>query len=606
MNAVSARHSRHTRVAMTLIAVPFALLPGTAAAYTISNELTSGCHEGITSAALRDVRKELKTAAPLPITDDERALVDDLQFTPDEDMKDLGGATLLAAVRDNDLKGRPSDDLSALAEVHGDPAGQQEHCLRAPEHKEPGGTKAAVEACRAFIRERALAAIQGLNAAGAPDLDKRTSLTIYLSIRGTVRAPLPTYYVAAGQGLHAIEDSFTHTYRTADERKITVTLDWLNEVNGTLVESRDGPGHAKALDQCDDADDLRKTRRLLAIEASTAFLRATLDPTKTTDQKMAAIDVMLDSYVSYQPGCTFDNNWCNAAEAQYKNPAGCGCQLGFVDGGAGTALGFGGLLGFALLRRARRRRALGRLAILPALGLVGAVSFASAEARADGPVPGPKTTVKTTTTPSDDPNTPPTTATVKTTPTTTTTTITAPTKDVNPALPAPTVVPVKEPGPVDPSQTAIGAYGGFAGSFAKPALATAVGARLRVSKAWAFGLDGEWNPWIAFNGATVRKGAVNIYGTAMLRFPLAYEKFNLRVSASLGTSYLLTNLYGAPSGSIGVYVGANPLAIEWKLSRIFYLIVSPVGFAMPVPQLKGVPLVYPQYRSTIGLEIWAG
>ncbi len=614
---------RARRAAVLASAVSFTLLPATASAYTISNELSKGCHEDITSAALRSVRTTVPAAAPLPTTADETALVDDLQFSPDPDMRDLGSATLLAAVRDNDLKGRASDDLSALAEVHGDPAGQEEHCLRASDQKEPGGTQAAVAACRAFIRGKALEAIAGLGANGAPDLGVRTTLTVYLSVRGTVHAPLPTYYVSAGQGIHAIEDSFTHTYRSADGHKITVALDWLNEVNGTLVESRDGPGHAKALDRCDDVDAIRKTRRLLAIEATTAFLRATLEP-GTVAQKMANIDAMLDTYVAFQPGCTFDNHWCDAPEAQYKDSVGCGCRLGAVDGGDGAVLGVGALAVLALLRRGRRRGGVRVAGAALGVGLAAFIASSTARAAPEPPAPTttttttpahpatgtkpatPETTIKTTTLPSDTPNTPPTTAVVKVTPTTTTTVVVAPTQADGQA-PAPAiVVPVKEPGPANPSQLAFGAYAGLSTSVNKPAGAFAGGARLRISKAWTVGLDGEWNPWIAFNGSAVRKGAVNIYGTAILRFPLAYENFNLRVSGSLGTSYLLTNFYGAPSGSIGLYLGANPLGIEWKLSRIFYLIINPIGFALPVPQLKGVPLLYPQYRGTIGLEIYAG
>ena len=103
----------------------------TASAYTIKNKLSAGCHEGITAVALRKARFELPTtAAAIAPTDNEKALIDDLQFAPDPDMKDLGGATLMIAVRDNDLKGRGSDDLAQLAAVHGDPALQQEHCLR--------------------------------------------------------------------------------------------------------------------------------------------------------------------------------------------------------------------------------------------------------------------------------------------------------------------------------------------------------------------------------------------------------------------------------------------------------------------------------------------
>ena len=57
-----------------------------------------------------------------------------------------------------------------------------------------------------------------------PDQTKRTSLTVHLSLRGQVDAPLPTYYVYMGQAIHAIEDSFTHTFRTSDEKQVTVEI----------------------------------------------------------------------------------------------------------------------------------------------------------------------------------------------------------------------------------------------------------------------------------------------------------------------------------------------------------------------------------------------
>jgi hypothetical protein len=121
------------------------------------------------------------------------------------------------------------------------------------------------------------------------------------------------------------------------------------------------------------------------------------------------------------------------------------------------------------------------------------------------------------------------------------------------------------------------------------------------------GLDGEWNSWISMYGPTnVRAGSANVYATAILRFPLAYENFNLRTTANLGVSYLLLDLYGAPKGSTGIYGALYPLGLEWKLSRTFLLIINPLGIAVPVPQLTGVPLSYPQYRFSIGLGIMNG
>jgi hypothetical protein len=102
----------------------------------------------------------------------------------------------------------------------------------------------------------------------------------------------------------------------------------------------------------------------------------------------------------------------------------------------------------------------------------------------------------------------------------------------------------------------------------------------------------------------MRAGTLNTFGTVILRFPLAYENFNLRTTVNLGISYLLIDLYGAPKGSLGLYGAIYPLGLEWKLSRTFMLIINPLGIAVPVPQLQGVPLTYPQYRFSIGLGFW--
>jgi hypothetical protein len=542
-----------------------------AEAYTISSPITAGCHEKITTDALRAVRLELATAAPLPADSNERALIDDLEFTPANDMTDLGGATLLVGVRDNDLKGRDSMALSQLALVHGDPSAQREHCLRSSHEEEPDGSATAVVDCRAFIVERIGEALAGLDATSTPDLANRISLPLYLSLRHGVNASLPTYYVRIGQAIHAIEDSFTHTYRSPDEMQITVNLDWVDEANGDLVEATDGPPHSTELDRCDDPDDLRQRRRELATEAATAVLRTTLDPNQTNDQKMASVEVILDTYLSYSPGCTFDNSWCQAPERQYGNGQ-FSCSMGGPERRT-SRWGWIVIFGlFALVGRTWRRH--GKQAVM-GMTILWIASFLPSRAFAQ-PEPGM---------PISD----------------------AAAVAAEHKAPPPVTTPVKEPGPKDPSQVALGAYLGGSGSINNAAAAAALGARLRFSKHWSFGLDAEWNPWIAVNGATtVRAGAFNGYGTVIFRLPLAYEQFNLRTTANLGVSRLLIDLYGAPKGSTGIYAGLSPLGLEWKMSRVFFLIINPLNFAMPTPQLKGVPFSYSQYRFTIGLEVYGG
>ena len=102
-------------------------------AFKIQSPVSFGCHEAITAEALRRLREEFSTAKALPTTANEMAFINDLEFTIPSDLKDLGAATLLSAVRDNDLKGRSSNDFRDLAFVHVDPKFQIEHCLSSPD-----------------------------------------------------------------------------------------------------------------------------------------------------------------------------------------------------------------------------------------------------------------------------------------------------------------------------------------------------------------------------------------------------------------------------------------------------------------------------------------
>jgi hypothetical protein len=391
--------------------------------------------------------------------------------------------------------------------------------------------------------------------------------------------------------------------------KITAVLNWVDSVNGSLKESVDGPAHATKLDVCDDPDDLRKTRRILATDASTALLVATLDPKKTRDEKMAAVDQILDTYLGYSPGCTFENGWCQAAEGQYKDSKNLfGCATPGALEPAGALGAWISIALFAFMGRRRRRRP----GAFVAGGLVIAAAFTfavgSARAQPDASKPSappmePTATTTRTTTPAKAATA--TSVAIPATITTTSTTTTSSEPNTH-APPAPTIVAVEEPGPRDPSRTAWGAYLGSSGSIDKTALAVQLGARLKVSRQWTFGLDAEWNPWITLNGYRFGSGVMNLYGTAILRFPLAYQNFNLRATVNFGASYLLMSLYGAPSGSLGLYAGLSPAGLEWKLSRTFFLVVNPLSIALPVPQMRGVPLTYPQYRFNVGLEILKG
>jgi hypothetical protein len=337
------------------IAAALALASTGARAYTVSSLITHGCHEQITTAALREVRLEFpRTAALIPPTENDSALIGDLQFTPADDMRDLSGASLLIGMRDNDLKGKSSTDLTELALVQGDPNKQEEHCLRGPQDKEPTGTQTTVAKCQAFILQRFGEAIATLDANGVPDPTQTIRLPMHLAVRGDTVAVLPAFYVKMGQSLHAVEDSFAHSYRTADGTKITVSLDWLDEATSTVNEETDGPSHRGELDVCNDPDALRKLRHQLAIDTSVQMLRAALDPSLDHAGKMAAAQAVINARLSFQPGCNFANHWCNAPEEAYGNTSLISCSSTGAQGRAW--LGWAAALTFLASLFQRRRK----------------------------------------------------------------------------------------------------------------------------------------------------------------------------------------------------------------------------------------------------------
>ena len=231
-----------------------------AAAYSYHSAASHGCHEELASIALREVRAAQPAAAPLPESGIDAGLVADLPFRPDADMRDPGAVALLIGVRDNDLKGHHALDSTDLAMIHGDPDHQLEHCLRHPAHDGTEGSRRALKACRDYVRSRVLHAIdEGLDDQGRPDPNLRTEIRVNLAYSGEMYVSLPVFYLYMGQALHALQDSFTHTFRDPkDPKKVTTVLNWVEYANGTLDERRDGPPHMTALDVCDDPDEFRQ------------------------------------------------------------------------------------------------------------------------------------------------------------------------------------------------------------------------------------------------------------------------------------------------------------------------------------------------------------
>jgi hypothetical protein len=526
----------------------------TARAYTIQSEATKGCHELVTREAWEATERELpETTAPLRSSGDDEALMNDLDFDLPKSHRNIGFVTLILGVRDNDVKQNGPNDLKNLSPVASDPKLQPEHCLRAPDQDEPNGSRDAVTACRDYIRGQLLAALDGLDAQGRPDPAVREKLSVSLAIRSTIDVSVPSFFLHAGRGLHALEDSFTHTFRNPDDLgKIRVVLNFVEYSEGHLDETRDGPAHRSEMDQCDDADELRTERHRLAVEAGNHALSALLDPALNRSAKERAIDRVLDDYVSYdtQARCTAANNWCDAPERGYGSPA-LSCSAAPAVASR-AVLVLAGFVLAAFLLGARRTWALS-VVLLSLLGSRTAWAQASSDSKATAAQPD------------------------------------------NASITHAPIEPPDRPGAWF-GRAALGA------SYDHAAFSGGLGLRYQFAEKWMLGFDAEWNPYLAITPSKLRAGSANAYFSIIRRYQLVRATVNIRTTASLGASMLLFDLVGADKYNFGPFLGLSFLGVEWKAARGLNLTIDPTYIALPIPSVTGIPFMYVQYRFLVGLE----
>lgn len=529
--------TRISRLLASCAMTAVVLAPGRAEAYSFETLISDGCHERITMDALRAVRSvrgvEWRETEAADV-----ALLDDLPFHVDADLRDFGAASLLVANREVDLVGKNPTDAFELAELHGDPNVQVEHCLRSPQDDGVLGAEAALSRCRTYVLDEFQRALGGRSAESKPTRKSSVFLTTSLGTRGTTRVSLPRYYFHLGRALHALQDSFTHTLRTENAKGVVTVLNWVDWQTPAYSIDRDGIDHKSALDACADATPRSKARRLMAIEASSQLLAASMKPEAEAMEDAKAIVV---EYMSLSKSCSDTVGYCGALD---DAAALSSCNMGPHRPAPGSEAVAGCLL-IASLFRFRRRRT-------RALPLLGFAILA----------PGTE-------------------------------------RDVY-AGDSPPEAASASAASVSHERSMFGIAGSVSASLDRPALAFALGPRVRVSDHWVFGLDSEWNPWISVQDARIRSGAFNQSFVSILRYDLG--PVALRMTARAGISVLLYDLYSASAGSVGPLFGVNILGLEVPLSRSLKLIVDPADLAVAVPSLRAAPLVHRQYRLTVGIQ----
>jgi hypothetical protein len=247
------------------------LAPRPAAAWKIELPISPGCHERISAEAL----EETGYASEPPALGDDDALAASVDFGLDAYAPNIYAWSLILGTRYPDTHGAPVTDLLEIATIQNDDGLQVEHCLRRAGQDGPEGDIVALAECRAYVAALYWEALGFADPDGAPDPDLRAPLAVSTLYAGTVDWPVSGYYSAAGRALHAIQDSFTHTYRTRDWTRVVHVFNWIDQVTCDLDEARDGHGHESALDDCESHESPTSSGRYeAAVRASADFLAA--------------------------------------------------------------------------------------------------------------------------------------------------------------------------------------------------------------------------------------------------------------------------------------------------------------------------------------------
>lgn len=295
------------------------LWPNGGRAFQIDSPVTDDCHERITASALREAGWP-GGAIPVEFDDYQERIHDDLPFSLPADLNDPWSMALLIGAREPDLEGHSTLDLPALSHVHGHPDKQDAHCLRAPAHDGELGDSQALSACKDFILSELRIALG--TEAGSEQFQGTTQIPVSLVFRGEVDVELQRFGFHLGRALHALQDGFSHTFRSSDGSTVHSVLNWTDWIKDHYDSARDGHQHLSPLDECSDAApaELRVGK---AVEASTALLESLSDIDATNDARIAAAADVVDRYLALEPGCSAENDWCDAPERFEESTMGC-------------------------------------------------------------------------------------------------------------------------------------------------------------------------------------------------------------------------------------------------------------------------------------------
>jgi hypothetical protein len=525
------------------------LCAANAGAWQIEDPIHSPCHERISQAALT---RSGYVQAPRPLSGDDARLRDNLEFDASRYDANIYALSLVLGVRNADTHGGADFSFGNNAAAANADDDQRAHCLRSKSEDGPAGDAAAIADCRAWIESLYWQALGTLDADGNVSPDARTDATVATAFQGSVSYPLSGFYYFAGRAIHAVQDSFTHSFRSPDGRRIRHVFNWSDQVSCTLDERRDGHGHETVLDHCEDGDPSEAERFELATQATSELLTALTEPGSHAE-RAERIAAFLESWMSYEPDCTLENHYCESPVYDWlkhsdrsdqdicDGPLSCQ-SVGRSPSPSAPSRAFMVLLA-ALAAGALgwRRRRFAATLVGAALLVAPAAAHADEGSGDDAP-------------PAREPR-----------------------KVGGPRLEARASLSVDNP-----------AYAfGLAGLYG--------------FKRADVGIFAEVNPWYSIERRRMSLGSTNFGVLSHYLHPLRRDLV-LRFGLGVGLSMLNADMLGVNAGNLGVFLNVRAMGLIWELSDGVAVTADPLDIALPAPGLTGWPILFTQYRASLGLQ----
>jgi hypothetical protein len=289
-----------------LITLTLGASPRIAAGWTIGTALTDPCHERMTMAAAHDLITQGRLLPPpkeLPENDSwlglYRAFDKRLGLEFANDAARWQATSLLVGLRYPDIGDQSAANANALQQRHENPEYPSSHFIRGPEHDYASGDLAAYYAGLAHLRQGIHTAWRALE-----DKDPIRPTRVFLDDYGPTELMLwgPAFYL--GMALHAFEDSFSHCVRSDDLRRIRHVMNGVEAGKYEFDPERDGLPHSSGMDACNGPG---APIAQIVPQAVADLLEAVA---QVDDED--ALNVALDRWLSYEPGCELHNDFCNS------------------------------------------------------------------------------------------------------------------------------------------------------------------------------------------------------------------------------------------------------------------------------------------------------